>query len=73
MPGALLIGFGIFNAVEGIVNHHLIGLRHVNETVTQEQWKRRCASLAMEDGLDVVAVGIQDESGVAGKRRHASC
>jgi uncharacterized membrane protein len=36
--GAILIGFGIFNVVEGIVNHHLLGIHHVNETVPMEQW-----------------------------------
>jgi uncharacterized membrane protein len=38
LAGTLLMGFGIFNVVEGIVNHHLLGLHHVNETVPREQW-----------------------------------
>jgi uncharacterized membrane protein len=38
LPGAMLIGFGLFNLVEGIVDHHLLGLHHVNETVPREQW-----------------------------------
>ena len=36
--GTLLIGFGLFNVGEGIVNHQLLGLHHVNETVPREQW-----------------------------------
>jgi len=36
--GTLLLGFGLFNVVEGIVDHHLLGLHHVNETVPREQW-----------------------------------
>jgi uncharacterized membrane protein len=36
--GTLLLGFGIFNVVEGIVDHHILGLHHVNETVPPEQW-----------------------------------
>lgn len=36
--GSLLMGFGLFNVVEGVVNHHLLGLHHVNETVPPEQW-----------------------------------
>lgn len=32
------MGFGISNLVEGIVDHHLLGLHHVNETVPREQW-----------------------------------
>jgi uncharacterized membrane protein len=36
--GTMLLGFGTFNVVEGIVDHHLLGLHHVNETVPTEQW-----------------------------------
>jgi uncharacterized membrane protein len=36
--GTMLLGFGIFNTIEGIVNHHLLGIHHVNETVPREQW-----------------------------------
>jgi uncharacterized membrane protein len=32
-----LLGFGIFNTVEGIVDHHILG-HHVNETIPREQW-----------------------------------
>jgi uncharacterized membrane protein len=38
LMGTLLLGFGIFNVVEGIVDHHLLGLHHVNETVPVDQW-----------------------------------
>lgn len=38
LAGTLLLGFGLFNVVEGLVNHHLLGLHHVNETVPREQW-----------------------------------
>ncbi|TDK34304.1 DUF2243 domain-containing protein [Rhizobium deserti] len=36
--GSLLLGFGLFNVVEGVVNHQILGLHHVNETVPSEQW-----------------------------------
>jgi uncharacterized membrane protein len=36
--GTILLGFGIFNVVEGIIDHHLLGIHHVNETVPPEQW-----------------------------------
>jgi uncharacterized membrane protein len=36
--GTMLIGFGLFNVVEGIIDHHLLGIHHVNETVPQGQW-----------------------------------
>jgi uncharacterized membrane protein len=38
LVGTMLIGFGAFNVVEGLVNHHLLQLHHVNETVPREQW-----------------------------------
>ena len=38
MAGAVLVGFGTFNLVEGTVNHQLLGIHHVNETVPREQW-----------------------------------
>jgi uncharacterized membrane protein len=38
LPATILMGFGIFNLVEGIIDHHLLRLHHVNETVPQQQW-----------------------------------
>lgn len=32
--GTLLIGWGLFNTVEGLVDHHILGVHHVNERVT---------------------------------------
>jgi uncharacterized membrane protein len=36
--GTLLMGFGLFNVVEGVVDHHLLGIHHVNETAPRERW-----------------------------------
>jgi uncharacterized membrane protein len=38
LVGSVLLGFGLFNLVEGLVDHHLLGIHHVNETVPVEQW-----------------------------------
>lgn len=38
LVGGLLAGFGGFNLVEGIIDHQLLGLHHVNETVPAEHW-----------------------------------
>jgi uncharacterized membrane protein len=38
LTGTMLIGFGLFNSIEGIVNHHILGIHHVNETVPNEYW-----------------------------------
>ncbi|HJQ13328.1 MAG TPA: DUF2243 domain-containing protein [Anaerolineales bacterium] len=36
--GTILLGFGVFNVVEGIVDHQILGIHHVNETVPPVQW-----------------------------------
>lgn len=36
--GSVLIGFGIFNLVEGLIDHQILGVHHVNETVPRSQW-----------------------------------
>jgi uncharacterized membrane protein len=38
LAGTVLMGFGIFNGVEGIVDHHILKIHHVNETVALAQW-----------------------------------
>ncbi len=38
LTGTVLMGFGIFNLVEGVVDHHLLALHHVNELVPRAQW-----------------------------------
>lgn len=38
LMGTMLMGFGGFNIVEGIIDHQVLGLHHVNETVPFEQW-----------------------------------
>jgi uncharacterized membrane protein len=35
---SMLMGFGVFNVIEGLINHQILGLHHVNETVPREQW-----------------------------------
>jgi uncharacterized membrane protein len=35
--GTLLLGWGAFNVVEGIIDHEILGVHHVNELVTQSQ------------------------------------
>ena len=38
LPASLLIGFGLFNLAEGLVNHQWLGIHHVNETAPTVQW-----------------------------------
>jgi uncharacterized membrane protein len=37
LVGLILQGWGAFNLVEGTVNHQLLGIHHVNETVPADQ------------------------------------
>jgi uncharacterized membrane protein len=36
--GSMLIGFGTFNVVEGLIDHQVLGVHHVNETVARDAW-----------------------------------
>lgn len=38
LAGSILMGFGLFNLLEGIVDHHVLKIHHVNETVPVDQW-----------------------------------
>lgn len=38
LGGTLLLGFGAFNLVEGLIDHQILGLHHVNETAPRSQW-----------------------------------
>jgi uncharacterized membrane protein len=38
LVGTILLGFGGFNVVEGLIDHEILGLHHVNETAPRDQW-----------------------------------
>lgn len=38
LVGTFLMGWGSFNVVEGVIDHHILGIHHVNETVPRGQW-----------------------------------
>jgi uncharacterized membrane protein len=38
LAGTMLLGFGVCNTAEGIINHHVLGVHHVNETVPRVNW-----------------------------------
>ncbi|WP_426239191.1 DUF2243 domain-containing protein [Pararhizobium sp. DWP1-1-3] len=65
LVATMLIGFGMFNLVEGIVDHQVLGLHHVNETVAREQWLAWDLGFLAWGGA-MVAVGM-----VIMRRRHA--
>lgn len=51
--GALLIGWGLFNLVEGVIDHHLLQLHHVYEPAGLSGWD----GLFLLWGAGMVAVG----------------
>jgi uncharacterized membrane protein len=38
LADAFLVGWGLFNLVEGPIDHHLLTIHHVNEVAPQDQW-----------------------------------
>jgi len=38
LVGTLLLGWGAFNVIEGVVDHQLLGVHHVNETAARATW-----------------------------------
>jgi len=36
--GWVLVGWGLFNLVEGVVDHHLLGIHHVRAGLHQSLW-----------------------------------
>ncbi len=38
LAGWMLVGWGLFNLVEGVVDHHVLGIHHVRENGNQTEW-----------------------------------
>lgn len=38
MVGSLLMGWGLFNIVEGVIDHHILHLHHVYELLGESVW-----------------------------------
>ena len=36
--GSILFGFGLFNLVEGLIDHHILNVHHVYERLGQSAW-----------------------------------
>lgn len=51
--GALLAGWGLFNLIEGVIDHHLLGLHHVVERLGLSIWDW----LYLASGVLLMAVG----------------
>ena len=58
MVGLLLAGWGIFNLVEGTVDHHLLTIHHVRDDVADPLWWD-IGFLAIGAGLVIVGVALR--------------
>lgn len=61
--GALAIGWGLFNGVEGLINHHLLGIHHVHPGENQLAWDLGFllfGALLLVVGLTLVRAGRED-------------
>jgi uncharacterized membrane protein len=38
LVGSLILGWGLFNLVEGIIDHHILHIHHVTETANHLMW-----------------------------------
>jgi uncharacterized membrane protein len=38
LAGSMLLDFGAFNLVEGLIDHQILGIHHVKESVPRTQW-----------------------------------
>lgn len=56
LVGSMLLGFGLFNTIEGLMNHLILGVHHVNETVPREQWLAWDLGF-LASGLVMIALG----------------
>lgn len=52
--GALLLGGGLFNTIEGVINHHLLHLHHVVEREGESLWDL----LFIGSGAALILIGI---------------
>ena len=63
--GTLVSGWGAFNLVEGLVDHQLLGVHHVNETAPRSQWVYWDMGFLIWGAAMIVAGGLLFRSGRA--------
>jgi uncharacterized membrane protein len=75
LVGTLLFGWGVFNLVEGVIDHGILGIHHVNETVPRDQWLAwdlgflALGLLLVGVGWSLIRAGRADEQPAAAARR----
>ena len=63
MWGTALLGWGAFNVVEGLVDHQLLGVHHVNELVARDQWLAWDAAFLLWGALMLVVGWLLTRAG----------
>ncbi|HEX8414881.1 MAG TPA: DUF2243 domain-containing protein [Sphingomicrobium sp.] len=51
--GSILLGFGLFNLVEGVIDHHILHIHHVYERLGPSIWDH----LFLASGVALIATG----------------
>lgn len=51
--GSILLGYGLFNLVEGVIDHHLLHLHHVYEPMGESVWDY----VFLASGVALIATG----------------
>lgn len=69
LVGTMLVGFGAFNCVEGLIDHHLLSVHHVNETVSESARVYWDLGFLVWGGAMLVGGWMTIRSGKAGLRR----
>ena len=55
LVGALWLGWGLFNLVEGVIDHHLLEIHHVTETADHLVWD---LLFLLVGGVGFIALGL---------------
>ncbi|KMO42815.1 membrane protein [Methylobacterium variabile] len=58
LAGTVLLGWGAFNLVEGLIDHQILGVHHVNETVSRAAWPWWDAGFLLWGAAMAVAGGL---------------
>ena len=61
--GTLLLGFSLFNAMEGLIDHQILGVHHVNERVPEPQRRARDIGFLAWGAAIIVGGGLLVRSG----------